>query len=42
VAEAPSYGIPVSEHDPNSTGSRAYRALTDEVLSTGAEEREAA
>src|SRR6478752_470821 len=32
VAESPSYGIPVSEHDPRSTGSRAYRALTDEVL----------
>jgi chromosome partitioning protein len=31
VAEAPSYGIPVSEHDPNSAGSRAYRALAEEV-----------
>src|SRR3954465_11435844 len=36
VAEAPSYGIPVSEHDPRSTGSRAYRAPADEVLSLGA------
>jgi chromosome partitioning protein len=35
VAEAPSYGIPVSEHDPRSSGSRAYRALTDEVLGLG-------
>jgi chromosome partitioning protein len=35
VAEAPSYGIPVSEHDPKSTGSRAYRSLADEVLSLG-------
>jgi chromosome partitioning protein len=42
VAEAPSYGIPVSEHDPKSTGSRAYRELTDEVLSLGTAEREAA
>jgi chromosome partitioning protein len=42
VAEAPSYGVPVSEHDPKSTGSRAYRALTDELLSLGAAEREAA
>jgi chromosome partitioning protein len=31
VAEAPSYGIPVSEHDPESAGSRAYRALAEEV-----------
>src|SRR3954451_241835 len=36
VAEAPSYGIPVSEHDPRSPGSKAYRALADEVLALGA------
>src|SRR5262249_3979969 len=35
VAEAPSYGIPVSEHDPNSSGSRAYSALPEEVLALG-------
>src|SRR5919106_6106378 len=29
VAEAPSYGIPVSEHDPDSSGSRAYRQLAE-------------
>src|SRR5215216_4431849 len=33
VAEAPSYGVPISEHDPRSSGSKAYRALADEVLS---------
>ena len=42
VAEAPSYGIPVSEHDPHSAGSLAYRELTEEVLSLGAAGREAA
>ena len=31
IAEAPSYGIPVGEHDPNSPGSRAYRELAAEV-----------
>jgi chromosome partitioning protein len=31
VAEAPSYGVPVSEHDPDSSGSRAYRQLAEEV-----------
>jgi chromosome partitioning protein len=35
VAEAPSYGIPVSEHDPNSSGSRAYRQLAEEVAADG-------
>jgi chromosome partitioning protein len=35
IAEAPSYGIPVSEHDPRSSGSRAYRAFADEVLALG-------
>ena len=31
VAEAPSYGVPVSEHDPGSSGSKAYLALAEEV-----------
>jgi chromosome partitioning protein len=35
VAEAPSYGIPVGEHDPNSAGSRAYRAFAEEVTALG-------
>lgn len=35
IAEAPSYGLPVSAHAPRSTGSRAYRAFADEVLALG-------
>ena len=35
VAEAPSYGVPVGEHDPNSPGSKAYRALAEEVAADG-------
>jgi chromosome partitioning protein len=31
IAEAPSYGVPVGEHDPNSPGSKAYRELAAEV-----------
>ncbi|HEY6636510.1 MAG TPA: ParA family protein [Solirubrobacterales bacterium] len=42
LAEAPSYGIPVTEHDPNSSGSRAYRALADEVLTVEPERAEVA
>ena len=39
IAEAPSYGVPVSLHAPRSKGSRAYRALAEEVLSlSGAED----
>lgn len=32
LAEAASYGVPVFEHAPSSTGAEAYEALTDEVL----------
>lgn len=35
VAEAPSYGIPVTEYAPGSRGSTAYIALADEVIERG-------
>ena len=35
VAEAPSYGVPVGAHDPNSPGSRAYKAFAEEVAADG-------
>jgi chromosome partitioning protein len=35
VAEAPSYGLPVTEHSPNSRGSGAYRALARELGARG-------
>jgi chromosome partitioning protein len=35
VAEAPSYGVPVTQHSPDSAGSRAYRALAEEVAELG-------
>lgn len=35
VAEAPSYGIPVTDYAPNSRGSEAYLALADEVNERG-------
>src|SRR5205823_13062603 len=35
IAEAPSYGVPVSEHSPRSSGSRAYTALIEDVLALG-------
>ncbi len=34
LAEAPSYGIPISVYDPKSSGGAAYKALADEVLAT--------
>jgi chromosome partitioning protein len=33
VAEAPSYGLPVTDHAPASRGSEAYRALAEELSS---------
>ena len=35
VAEAPSYGIPVTDYSPSSRGSEAYLALADEVNARG-------
>lgn len=32
LSEAASYGVPVYEHAPSSTGAEAYESLTDEVL----------
>ena len=32
LAEAPSYGIPISEYDPGSAGAEAYQALAKEIL----------
>jgi chromosome partitioning protein len=35
VAESPSYGRPVIEHAPGSSGSEAYRRLAQEVAERG-------
>jgi len=35
VAEAPSYGLPVTEHAPASRGAGAYRALAEELAGRG-------
>ena len=35
LAEAPSYGLPVTEHAPSSRGSEAYRALAEELTVRG-------
>ena len=32
LAEAPSYGLPISSYAPNSTGAQSYAALAREVL----------
>jgi chromosome partitioning protein len=35
LAEAPSYGLPVSEYAPGSRGASAYRSLAAEVTERG-------
>jgi chromosome partitioning protein len=32
LAEAPSYGLPISAYAPSSVGAQAYEALTKELL----------
>lgn len=38
LAEAPSYGVPITEYDSKSTGAEAYRLLAEEVMHRGEEE----
>ncbi len=34
LAEAPSYGLPISIYDPNSSGAKAYEALAQEIINS--------
>lgn len=34
LAEAPSYGLPITSYDPSSKGAKAYMAFAEEFLST--------
>jgi chromosome partitioning protein len=36
LAEAPSYGKPISRYDPQSSGGRAYQSLAQEMIRRGA------
>ena len=36
LAEAPSYGLPITSYDPRSKGAKAYQAFAEEFLSTEA------
>ena len=38
LAEAPSYGMPITEYDPKSTGAESYLMLAEEVIHRGEEE----
>lgn len=38
LAEAPSYGMPITEYDSKSAGAEAYRLLAEEVIHRGEEE----
>jgi chromosome partitioning protein len=38
LAEAPSYGMPITKYDKKSTGAEAYRMLAEEVIHRGEEE----
>jgi chromosome partitioning protein len=35
LSEAPSYGQPISQYDPQSRGAQAYQSLAKEVISHG-------
>jgi chromosome partitioning protein len=32
ISEAPSHGQPISQYDPESSGGKAYKSLTEEVM----------
>lgn len=38
LAEAPSYGMPITKYDAKSTGAESYRLLAEEVINRGKEE----
>lgn len=38
LAEAPSYGMPITKYDAKSTGAESYRLLAEEVINRGEEE----
>ena len=38
LAEAPSYGVPITIYDPKSAGAENYRMLADEVLHRGVDD----